>query len=283
MGPSPVTRVEVYAPPARLAAGALVAVSRASLLLVLAAVAFADEPPATSALVEALATLSLLPALAARLLARAFRGTATVLGADLVLQRGALSAEVPLASLAAVRPWRVPLPRPGLGLRLASGRRLPWSPAAADPSPLLRALAEAGVASAAGALAHPILVYARARAAAARPFWKRPLFGVALFALLPAGIGFYAHQHIAHGGLLGEWYLLGPASYLRTAALHWLHAALLLLLYAGLWRALVAVACLAVAAFAPARAAPARRAAEGGAAALYYASVPALLAFRFLA
>lgn len=283
MGPPAATSIEAYAPRARLGAALLVAISRLNLLVVLAAVLRASDPPVTLAmLAEALVALSLLPGLAAWLLARAHAGEATLAGADLVLRRGALRAEIPLDSVAALRPWRLALPKPGFAVELRSGARLPWSLAARDPSALLRALAEAGVAPAQAALAHPALVHARARAAAPRAFWKRPLFGCALFALLPAGVGFYAHQHIAYGGLLGEYYLLGLASWLRTAALLWLHAALLLLLYANLCRVGVEAVGLVAAVLAPARVGALRRVAEGGAAALYYASVPALLALRFL-
>jgi hypothetical protein len=234
-------------------------------------------------LLDAVLALSLLPALAAHLVGRALRGEARVEGAELVLRRRGLLVEVPLASIERVLPWRVPLPRPGFGLGLRSGARLRWSLAARDPAPLLRELAEAGVGAAEGALRDPTVVYAEARSAAGRPLWSRWPVKVALFALLPGSVAFYAHQHIAYGGLLGEYYLLGLASYLRTAALMWLHAGILLALYASGWRVLVELAALAAARLAPDRATALRRWTEGGAAALYYASVPALLALRFLA
>ena len=280
----PATALEAWTPLARAGGAALAALVCASFPLVLLATALATDPPMTpSALVESLAAAALLPAVALRLLARFGRAEASIEGADLAVRSRGLRLAVPLASLARVRPWRLPLPRPGVALELASGARLRWSLAAADPSPLLEALAAAGVAPARAALAHPSLVYARARAAAPRRVWQRPLLGIALFSLVPAGIGFYAHQHIAYGGLLGEYYLMGPLAWLRTAAVYWLHAALLLLLYAETLRALVELAALSAAWLAPARAAAVRRWLEGGGAALYYASVPALLALRFLA
>jgi hypothetical protein len=284
MPASAATGIEAYSRAPRAAAGALVALSRASPPLLLAAVLLGSEvgaglPP----LLDAVLALSLLPALAAHLVGRALRCEVAVLGADLVLRRRGLRVELPLASIERVLPWRAPLPRPGFGLGLRSGARLRWSLAAPDPAPLLRALADAGVGAARDALRHPMLVYAEARAAAGRPLWNRWPAKVALFALLPGGVAFYAHQHIAYGGLLGEYYLLGPGAYVRTALLMWLHAGLLLALYAAGWRALVELAALAAAWRAPSRAAALRRAAEGAAAALYYASVPALLALRFLA
>jgi hypothetical protein len=155
--------------------------------------------------------------------------------------------------------------------------------AAADPGPVLRALADAGAEPARAALEHPGFAYAAARAASPRRIWQHPAFKFALFGLLPAGVGFYAHQHIAFGGLLGEYYLLGFASWLRTALLAWLHAGLLLLLYAAAWRALAEALAFASAWVRPARAPRLREALERGAAAVYYATVPALLALRFLA
>jgi len=275
---------------ARAAAAALVALSRGSLPLLLALAALATDPPLELPnLLDLLLTFALLPALGASAIGRALRGEALLADGELVLRRGelvlrrrALRVEVPLASVAGIEPWRVPLPRPGFGLRLRSGARLRWSLAAPDPSPLLRELAAAGVPGAQDALAHPALVYAAARAAAPRRFWQRPLVALVVFSLVPAGVGFYAHQHIAYGGLLGEYYLLGLAAYLRTAAVYWLHAGVLLLLYRSAFRVVVEAASLAAARFAPARAGAVRRRTEGGAAALYYASVPALLAIRFL-
>jgi hypothetical protein len=277
------TRIEAYVAVARAAAGALVALSRGSPPLLLALLVLAPEAAGElPQLLDLVLLFVLLPAAGAWALGRAVRGELGFEGADLVLRRRELRVEVPLASVSGVEPWRVPLPRPGFALRLRSGARLRWSLAAPDPRPLLRRLAEAGVAGAESAVAHPSSVYAAARAAAPRRFWQRPLFQLVLFALLPGGVGFYAHQHIAFGGLLGEYYLMGAGAWLRTAAVYWLHSTLLLLVYAGALRAGIEAACFAAAHSGRAQAAAVRRLTEGGAAALYYASVPALLALRFL-
>jgi hypothetical protein len=276
-------RVVVWPRAARAIAAAALGLAGANLLVVLAAVVVQTDPPVTlRPLAEALAAGSLLPAALARLLARGFRGRAALDGSELVLERRGLRVEVPLASIARVRPWRIPLPGPGLALGLRSGAPLAWTLGLRDPALLLAALAGAGTPGAAGALASAPVVYARARAARRRRWFERPLVKLVLFALLPACVGFYAHQHIAHGGLFGEWNVFGPVAWLCTLGLLWLHAALLLLLFAAAWRAGVEALALAAAWTLPARAALVRRLAEGGAAALYYASVPALLALRFL-
>jgi apolipoprotein N-acyltransferase len=276
-------RVEAYPRAARAAAAALAAVARASLLLALGAVLRASDPPVTLAvLARDLALFAALPEAAARLLGRAFRTEAQVEGDALVLRRRLLRVEVPCASIAGVEPWRAPLPGPGFGLRLRSGARLGFALAARDPAPMLRALAEAGVGPARAALAQTAVVYAETRAASPRPAWQRPALKFVAFALVPGGVAFYAHQHIAFGAFLGEYYLMGAAAWLRSAAAYWVHAALLLVLYASALRALVEVASLLAAHCVRARAAAVRRAAEPVAAALYYAGVPALLALRFL-
>jgi hypothetical protein len=274
----------VWTRPGRLAAAALVALSRGSLALVaLAAVTVAPallEPPT---LVPILAGLSLGPALVGWALGRASAAELELEGDDLVVRRRGLEIEVPLASIARVEPWRLPLPGPGLGLRLRSGRLLRWGLELPDPTPLLRALAARGVESADMAARHPTAVFARARAVAADGRWGRPLVKFALFSLAPTAVLFRAHQHIAYGGTLGQYYLEGLRPYLATLAFYWATVALYLLLYASAWRALAEGVSWASAHLAPARAIQARRAAERTCLAAYYAGVPALLAVRFLA
>ena len=70
-------------------------------------------------------------------------------------------------------------------------------------------------------------------------------------ALGPAAVLFYTHQHIAFGGLLGEYYLMGLGPYLRTAAVHWATVTVYLLLWAGVWRGAGEVVAWAAAALAP--------------------------------
>src|SRR5206468_3785068 len=81
-------------------------------------------------------------------------------------------------------------------------------------------------------------------------------------ALLPTAVLFNAHQHITYGGVLGEYYLLGLGSYVRTFAVHWLTLTIYLVLYASVWRGLAEGTALLGACVAPARAAWVRRAAE---------------------
>ena len=201
----------------------------------------------------------------------------------LVIARAGVRLEVPLAAIARVRPWRVPLPAPGVTVYLRGGRRLQdGGLALRDPSPLLAALAGAGVAAARTAAADPAIVWAEARAARPRRRWYHWVLKFPLFALLPTAVLFNLHQHIAHGGPLGEYYLLGPWSYAHTFLIYYVTLTIYLALYAGTWRGLAEVATRIATGRAPARAATWRRAAERVCALAYWAGVPALLALRLL-
>jgi hypothetical protein len=260
--------------------------SRASLLLILALVVLATDPPVTPPVVFSLtAVLVVLPGVGAALVRRAFRATAGVRGETLEIRCADVRVAVPCSAIARIEAWLLPLPGCGLWLRLGSGRRLRWGLLAEDPVPLLSALAEAGGAVAASvALRDWRVAFADARARRrAAPGRRRLLAALkfGLFALLPAGVLFNAHQHIAFGGLLGEYYIVGPGAWLRTLALYAATTAVYLVLYAAALRVPAEALALIVARRAPARAAAGRRVAELWCALGYYLGVPFLLALRF--
>ncbi len=273
-----------WSPFGRVTAGALVGLSRGVLPLILLAVLRADDPPVTpDVLFRTFAQFVALPAVAAWLLGRAATATVTVRDATLCVRRPGLTLEVPCASIAQVSPWAVPLPGPGLALRLASGARLRWGLALDDPQPLLEDLERAGVVAAGAATAHPLMVWAHARAAGRGTWLAHPVVKFVLFALVPAGIFFRAHQWIAYGGDFGQYYLEGLRPYLWTFAVHWVTVAIDLVLYAAVWRALGEGVALVTAAVAPSHAARVRQAVEIVCLVAFYAGVPALVALRFLA
>jgi hypothetical protein len=248
-------------------------------MLTLLAVLLASDPPVTPPLlVRLMAVHVFAPYLAARLVERAATAEVTIGAGRLAVRRRDLALDVPLASIAAVVPWSLPLPSPGLSLRLASGARFPWALAAPDPAPLLAALG-----GQAAALDHPVLVYARARHARAPRRWHHRLGKFVLFPLAPALVLFNAHQHIAYGGSLGEYHLLGLGSYLRTLAVYWTTVSIYLVLYASAWRGLAEAVALGAARVAPPQAARVRRVAEAACGIAYWAGVPVLLGLRFLA
>jgi len=275
-------RAVAYPPLWRAAAAALVVLGRGALLVILGLVLWANDPPVTPPiLVELVVTFALLPWVAVRAVARAFTATVTVDATGLVIRRRGVRMEVAAAALALVRPWRLPLPGPGVAFRLTSGRALGLTLNLSDSASLLRSLADAGVAGAGGALAEPAVRYAAAARDAGPLRWSHLAGRYLVFGLLPAGVLFNAHQHIAYGGVLGEYRLLGLGHYLRTFTVYWLTTALYLLLYANVLRISAEVACLAAAYASPPSAAGTRRIAELAVRVLYYAGVPALLLLRF--
>jgi hypothetical protein len=264
----------------RVVAALLVGLSRISLPVLLALVMLANDPPiGPILLVQLVALFALLPALAAAAIGRVGAARVELAAADLIVRRADLRVEIPRAAIARLAAWTVPLPGPGLTLWLRSGRRLRYVLQLDDPAPLLHAL---GDTVAHAALDHPSVVWAHAAAAAPRWRWYHYGWKFVLFALLPTAVFFNAHQHIAYGGPLGEYHLLGLAAYLRTFAVYWVALAVHLVLFASLWRGAAEAAALAAAWAAPSYATRVRRAAEICCRVLYYGGVPALTALRFL-
>jgi hypothetical protein len=240
-----------------------------------------DPPVSPGMLVRSLLIFSVLPALCGRALLRAFRATVSLADGALRIDRPGLSIHVPCGAIAAVDAWRLPAPGPGLSLRLRSGARLPVGLRTDDPDELLDLLSSGGV-DTARARRHPTVRYARERALGRKHGAIRALVKFVAFGVIPAAIFFNAHQHIAYGGTLGQYYLQGPGPYAETAVIYWGLTAIFLVLYASVWRGLAELAALAAAWLAPARAGRVRRAAERACAILYYGGVPLLVAYRFL-
>lgn len=261
----------------RWAAAALFAVSRGSLLIVLLAVLRSNDPPITPGmLAEALAVLCALPGLAAYLIGRSFAGEVRIAPESLVASRGGMRLEVPRDSIAAAEPWALPLPSPGMSLRLRSGRALSTSVGVEDPSPLLAALGEEEAAC------RPIVAWAAARAAWRRGFWQSWPAKYVLFSL-PFGLIFFnADQFITYGGTFGQYYTYGLLPWLRSLLLHLAWVAMYLLLYAAVWRGFAELIALGAAGVAPSSAARVRRFAEIACLLTFYAGVPALVLLRFL-
>jgi hypothetical protein len=277
-------RTRAYGRAARAAAAALDGLARLDLLLLLAALLLATDPPLMPLDVIQLFLLGCAaPAGIAWLIGRAAKAVVEVGGDELVVQRRMQRIEVPSTAIAAIRPWRLPLPAPGVALRLRSGRTLPYGIALDDPASFVEALGELAAVADVPPATDPLLAYARARAGyRTRRAWYRVGAKFVVFALVPTAVLFNAHQHIAYGGLLGQYYLLGLRAYLTTLAVYWATVTIYLVLWASAWRAGAEVLCLGTAAVAPSRAAGVRRLAEIACALGYYAGVLVILALRFL-
>mgnify|MGYP006145032753 FL=1 len=85
-----------------------------------------------------------LPALASWMILQAFKAQVRIEGEVLVLDQRRSRIEIPLASIGALRPWRMPLPGNGVDLGLASGRWLAQGLVLARPRRLEDALVAVG-------------------------------------------------------------------------------------------------------------------------------------------
>ena len=227
-----------------------------------------------------LVLFSLLPSGFVWLIRRLTAATVQVEPAQLVLVLRRTRFEIPLESIAELRPWRLPLPGAGLTLRMKSGGRFRRALQLSDPTPLLAALGQAGLG--ATAASHPSTLYARARHASPRRWWDHPVVKFGAFPLLPAVIVFRTHQYIAYGGPFGQYQMYGLGPYLKTFAAYWVGMAANLVLYAAVWRGLAEAAAISTAWTAPSRAGGVRRFAEIACRVAYYLGAPALILARLL-
>jgi apolipoprotein N-acyltransferase len=329
--PSPMAfpaRVALLPPAARLAAGVLRTVARVGLLGMCTALLL-NEPLRSNTLaqIRMFAVLFLIPEAAAWCLLRAFAAQATLekgglqarssghggaQGGALVLTRGTQRLELALAEIAAVEPWRLPIPGSGAALRLVSGQRWRYGLGLADPAALAAALAAAtpnapatgsatstatsatgttittatatATATAVAAVTpgmhrtHSVLaVYAQTRAALRRWRLDHPVCKFLLFPLALAIPAFHLHQHIAYGSVLGEYYSFGLKAYLSAFALWWAAWSIGVVLWAALLRAVIEAGALLAAALHPLRAISVRHRLERAGHAALYVGLPAWL------
>ncbi len=236
-------------------------------------------PPGPAAL--GLLTLSALPLLTASLLERFYAASLEIEAARLVLTARGARYEIPLASIKALRPLALPLPRPGFALEMGSGRLFRYRILTRAPGAPLAALAP-HFEPARAALGRPPVAFADAKHEASRRRWY---YGALKWVALPLAIGlvlFRLNQYIMYGGPFGQYQLYGPGPYLKSLAMYWGGATAGLALYAALVRSLVEPAAFAATALAPARARPWRRAAEALCQIAYFVLAPAYVAYRLL-
>lgn len=223
------------------------------------------------------------PAVAAWAIERAFVAQASVEEALLVLEQRRQRIELPLASIAALRPWRVPLPHSGVDLRLAAGPLWTRSLALTRPRALQRMLAATGVPVGwEGGLANALADLAQTRADARRPRLDHAALKFVLFPLLPALVAFRLHQTIAFGGSFGEYYSYGLAAYLSGLLIWWASWSIGLMLFAAVLRIAIEIVVAAAVALRSAPAAAVRDALEWLGRLAYYVGVPVWLASRLL-
>lgn len=225
----------------------------------------------------------LLPSVAAWAIERRFAARASVEGGLLVLDQRRQRIELPLASIAALRPWRLPLPRSGVDVRLAAGPLWTRGLALTRPEALRRMLAATGVPIAwEGRFAAGRADLIQARDDAHRRRLDHPLVKFALFPLLLALVAFRLHQIIAFGGAFGEYYSYGLAAYLTGLLIWWASWSIGLMLFAAVLRVAIETVVILAMALRYAHAAALRDALEWLGRLAFYLGVPAWLAWRLL-
>lgn len=273
----------VFAPAWRVAA-ALLRVLACGGLLWMGVAALSPDSEQINSLTRMwmFAGLVLAPQAAAWSIRRAFAATMRIENGALVLEQRERRIEIRVNDIAAVEPWKLPLPGVGLCLRLQSGRRWSHGIAVADPAALVRALIRAGGQPAlADSLTSRAIAYARARLAAPRWRIDHPVLKFLLFPLVPALPAFRLHQHIAYGGTFGEYYTYGLEAYLLALVIWWASWAIGLALFAAALRVVIETGTLLSIALRPGRAGGVRKGLEGLGRLLFYAGVPAWLLMRF--
>jgi apolipoprotein N-acyltransferase len=213
----------------------------------------------------------------------AWRASVRIDADALLLQSRSLRIEIPLASLATLRPWALSMPGPGVDLVLRSGRRLGFSIGIDDPLALLHAFARAGAdvrwdSPASEGRARDV----GARARAGWPRLDHALVKFGLFPLLMSLPAFRLHQHIAFGATFGEAYTFGVGAWLTGLLIWWGAWAAGLMLFAALLRMLVEIAMQLAARVPGVDVFAARAWLDGAGRSIYYLGLPAWMMVRLV-
>ncbi len=279
----------VLSPVWRIAAALLRVLARGSLLW-MAVAALRLDPSQTHPLsqITLFGALVVVPETAAWAILRAFAASLRIGDDAVILDQASRHIEIPLREIAAVEPWRWPVPGTGVRLRLASGRDWSHGLALADPKAFIGALLRAGAlpsmteaertASATAFAAR----WAHVRARVSRRWFDHPLLKFVVFPLVPTLPAFRLHQYIAYGGTFGEYHTFGLQAYLTAFGLWWASWAIGLALFAAGLRVLIELGSLLALWLRPAQAVDTRRWLEHAGRLLFFVGVPAWLAFRLL-
>jgi apolipoprotein N-acyltransferase len=182
-----------------------------------------------------------------------------------------------LGDIAGVRLWSLPLPCPGVSLRLASSARWRYGLALANPNVLIGALEAAGAPLVRERARGVMQAYVQAGLAIRRSRLDNPFAKYVLLPLALAIPAFHLQQHIAYGGALGEYYSFGLKAYLTAFALWWAAWSIGVVLSQALLRAAIEAGTLLAALLRPTRAIATRRWLQGLGHAALFLGLPAWL------
>jgi apolipoprotein N-acyltransferase len=280
-------KVSVLPPAARFAAGLLRSFARISLLWMALAILQNDALRGnTLAQIRMFTGLFLIPEAAAWCVLLAFAARASIENGVLVLAQGARRIEIALCDIAALEPWRWPLPGPGVSLRLGSGQRWRYGLALANPGILAQALTQALAQAGGVAMRVPESTSTRATLyAQACLAWRQGWLNHALtrFGLVPLALAlpaYYLHQHIAFGSGFGEYTSLGLKAWATGLMLWWAAWVIGVTLYAAALRALIEIGTLLTVLLWPERAIELRPWFERCGNAMLYLGLPGWLLLR---
>jgi apolipoprotein N-acyltransferase len=275
--------VVLLSPILRVTAATAEVLSHAGPLAILAMLLLADRPLNPLRLMRLTAALWLAPVVVVSALRLLNRAEIEVDEDSLRIEQRHRRVTIPLSSIAAVEPWRLPLPGSGIDLELDSGARWADRIETEDPRALIDAVLNRGAPpQLATALTSAPVSHAHARALFRPRSWRRGMLELAVFALVPTIPLFRVHQIIAYGGAFGEYYQYGLEAYLLGFALYWGTLSIYLLLYREVLRAAAELIAAIGAAVSRDNALQARRIAERAFTVLYYAGVPIAVGLRFL-
>lgn len=275
--------VAVLPPGARIAAGLLRAFARTSLLWMGAAMLLDESLRSnTLAQIRTFTVLFLVPETAAWFVLRAFVARASIENGMLVLARGTRRLELAAQDVAAIEPWRLPIPCTGAWLRLATGERWGYALALDSLAALARALAAAGGPPVQEPTPSRTAAYGQARVGVPRGRLDHLLIKVGVLSLAMAMVAFRLHQHIAYGGTFGEYYTFGLKAYLTTFLLWWAAWTIGVTLCAAAIRAVIELGTLLVVLLRPADALAVRLWLERLGRAALYIGLPGWLLLQVL-
>lgn len=283
----PTLAILAYAPGWRMPMAILFALSRLSLVLIamMMVIGWFISPPL---LVRLVLFLAIMPGLLLYLLRWVFRAEARVQDGQIEVFRraGLRRTQTLLIDSVQIRQqqvWTLPLPGPGLSLRLhqaAPIRALALEMRRSLGS--LTAVLALGQASLSKA-AQATLSYAEIKAASYWARWHWPLFKFGIFGLFPLWVLFRLHQNIMFGGLMGQYHLQGPGPWWSSLAYHWIMVTIYLVLYAAFWRCWAELICWLAARWAPGHAVTVRSWAEILLLSLYFLGIPGFIVWRSFA
>ena len=274
----------IYSPTVRALATLLFTTACAGSLSLAALLVLSENPTNPLLLARLFTAICLVPATGLALLRLLYRGSISIDATKLTIESRRMGTrQIGFDSLAALTPWRLPLPSTGLSIRTLDSKSDTLSCSTPNPLRLIEMIREHGIPQEeASRIETGALRYACARARAWSAPWWWFLIKFPGFALLPTIPLFRVHQIIAYGSPLGEYYLYGAGPFLAGFAIYFGTLTIYLVLFAATIRAIAEPLAFVVTIAAPPYSQGFRTTAERACAFVYYLGVPSAVLLRFV-